>query len=40
MEYLPVVPRVGTWIEILMVSDLNKKLGVVPRVGTWIEIAI
>ena len=36
---LPVVPLVGTWIEILGVGvDMDWIVDVVPLVGTWIEI--
>ena len=34
----PVVPRVGTWIEICAVVKFIFDVCVVPRVGTWIEI--
>ena len=35
-----VVPRVGTWIEIIVVPRINCPGNVVPRVGTWIEIVL
>ena len=35
-----VVPRVGTWIEIIRPVDSQKHIRVVPRVGTWIEIVV
>ena len=34
----PVVPFVGTWIEILGLGRAKIKREVVPFVGTWIEI--
>ena len=36
---LPVVPYVGTWIEIQRGSVLSAGAAVVPYVGTWIEIS-
>ena len=33
-----VVPRVGTWIEIIKICGGKHMGDVVPRVGTWIEI--
>ena len=35
-----VVPYVGTWIEIAMLSFWKTARGVVPYVGTWIEIGL
>ena len=35
-----VVPRVGTWIEIIKPPSVDIRKGVVPRVGTWIEIRL
>ena len=37
---MPVVPRMGTWVEIL--AHLRKLFvgHVVPRMGTWVEIAL
>ena len=34
----PVVPLVGTWIEIAHILIFLRSLYVVPLVGTWIEI--
>ncbi len=34
-----VVPRVGTWIEMVGVRGIIINENVVPRVGTWIEIS-
>ena len=35
----PVVPLVGTWIEILSHINGERERHVVPLVGTWIEIS-
>ena len=35
----PVVPLVGTWIEIAHILIFLRSLYVVPLVGTWIEIS-
>ena len=40
MKDLPVVPYVGTWIEIYLCQNSDDEAGVVPYVGTWIEIGI
>ena len=37
-DTLPVVPLVGTWIEIFKVYPCFQVVPVVPLVGTWIEI--
>ena len=34
----PVVPRVGTWVEITTLTADNILAQVVPRVGTWVEM--
>ena len=34
----PVVPYVGTWIEIVALNNAYEGLRVVPYVGTWIEM--
>ena len=34
---LGVAPRVGAWIETLMVDQSLILMGVAPRVGAWIE---
>ena len=36
----PVVPLVGTWIEIAHILIFLRSLYVVPLVGTWIEIVV
>ena len=33
-----VVPHAGTWIEIVLESELVLNSDVVPHAGTWIEI--
>ena len=33
-----VVPRAGTWIEMIKSEATMYSFGVVPRAGTWIEI--
>ena len=38
MQVVPVVPYVGTWIEIPTYPLLPDHYHVVPYVGTWIEI--
>ena len=35
-----VVPRVGTWIEIVLLLSQYSVPEVVPRVGTWIEMGM
>ena len=35
----PVVPYVGTWIEIFQCGGEPADRGVVPYVGTWIEMS-
>ena len=33
-----VVPRVGTWVEMILCQSLDWRQIVVPRVGTWVEM--
>ena len=37
---MPVVPYVGTWIEILNYTIIAVIPSVVPYVGTWIEMLL
>ncbi len=38
MEYtVTVAPRVGAWIETVIIRPLIAKYDVAPRVGAWIE---
>ena len=39
ISQMSVVPYVGTWIEMMIISYTSDAINVVPYVGTWIEIA-
>ena len=38
MSMLGVVPRMGTWVEMLFHLTSSAPPSVVPRMGTWVEI--